>query len=136
MTFFPKLARSARTLPDALGRNKLSQDYMGFGRRFWQAVMAVMMALAAAAGAAPAPATAQTSVLDAFGQALKSWAKEQRSTRAFVVVRRDGKIAYRAALGGADPDAPGHLASLSKAITAARLAPPLRDGQPSLCTPA
>jgi len=135
MTFFPKMARSAWTLPDALGRNKLTQHYMGFGRRFWQAVMAVMMALAAAAAAAPAPATAQTSGLDAFGQALKSWAKEQRSTRAFVVVRRDGKIVYRTALGGADPEAPVHLASLSKAITAACIATLIRDGKLAFDTP-
>src|SRR5262245_42297236 len=111
MMVFPKLARSARTLPDALGRNKPPIRYMGIGRPFRQAVMAAMLALAAPAGAA-----AQDSGPNAFGQVLKSWAKEQRIARAFVIVRRDGKIVYRAALGGADPAAPVHLASLSKAI--------------------
>jgi len=138
--FFPKLARSARTLPDAFGRNKLPNRDMGIGRSFRQAVMAAMpalaaLALAAAAAAAPDAATAQTSGLDAFGQALKSWAKEQRSTRAFVVVRRGGKIAYRAALGGADPDAPVHLASLSKAVTAACIATLIRDHKLAFDTP-
>ena len=103
---------------------------MGFGGRFRQAVMAAMLALAG-----PAAATAQASGLDAFGQALKSWAKEQRIVRGFVVVRRGGKIVYRAALGGADADAPVHLASLSKAITAACIATLIRDGKLVFDTP-
>src|SRR5262245_8342866 len=133
MMVFPKLARSARTLPDALGRNKPPSRYMGIGWPFRQAAMAAMLA-ATLALAAPG-AVAQSSGLDTFGQALKSWAKEQRITRAFVIVRRDEKIVYRAALGGADPDTPVHLASLSKAITAACVATLIRDGKLAFDTP-
>src|SRR5215468_4688517 len=117
MMVFPKLARSARTLPDALRRNKRPSQHMGIGGRFRQAVMAAMLA-AAPALAATTAAAPEAPGLDAFGHALKSWAKEQRITRGFVVVRRGGKIVYRTTLGGADPEAPVHLASLSKAITA------------------
>ncbi|MFL6803105.1 MAG: serine hydrolase, partial [Xanthobacteraceae bacterium] len=81
-----------------------------------------MAGLIAAVPATLISAAAQTSVPatpEAFGQALKAWAAEHRIKRAFVVVRRDGRIVHRSALGGANPDAPVHLASLSKAITAA-----------------
>ena len=93
------------------------------------------LALAALALVAAAAGTPETAGLDAFGQALKSWAKEQQITRGFVVVRHGGKIVYRASLGGADPDAPVHLASLSKAITAACIATLIRDNKLAFDTP-
>jgi len=93
-------------------------------------------AFAALALAAP-PSIAPTAVTTpaAFGQALHAWAAEHRIVRAFVVVRRDGRTVYRSALGGADADAPVHLASLSKAITAACVATLIRDGKLAFSTP-
>ena len=85
--------------------------------------------------AASAPAIAEPAGIEAFGAALKGWAAEQHVRRAFVVVRRDGRIVYRSAIGGADPDAPVHLASLSKAITAACVATLIRDGKLAFDTP-
>src|SRR5215216_713082 len=133
MTRFLQIARSARTLPDAIRRNKLSRQtaYMGSDPMVRQAarVMAALIVLAGPALAQP-PGTAET-----FGQALKAWAAQHRIKRAFVVVRRDGRIVYTSALGGADPDAPVHLASLSKAITAACIATLIREGKLSIDTP-
>src|SRR6185295_14242700 len=53
--------------------------------------------------------------------ALKDWAAKEKFTRAFVVVRRGGKVIFQYALGGLDPQQPVQLASLSKAITIAEL---------------
>lgn len=89
-----------------------------------------LFAVAAAAAASRAPDASAT-----FGAAVKAWAAEQRISHAFVVVRRQGRTVYRAALGGADADAPVHLASLSKAITAACVATLVRDGKLSFDTP-
>jgi len=50
-------------------------------------------------------------------------------------VRRDGRVVHRSALGGANPHAPVHLASLSKAITAACIATLIRDGKLGFDTP-
>src|SRR5262245_16235281 len=130
MSLFLKLARSARTLPDAFRRNKLSPQYMGFDRLIRQAVMGAMMTLAAAGAAA-----AQAPGPEAFGKAVRAWAVELRSKRVFVVVRRGGRTLYKAAFGGADPDTPVHLASLSKAITAACVATLIRDGKLTFDTP-
>jgi CubicO group peptidase (beta-lactamase class C family) len=85
--------------------------------------------------AASAPATAEPAGIEAFGAAVKSWAAEQHLRRAFVVVRRDGRVVYKSAIGGANPDAPVHLASLSKAITAACIATLVRDGKLAFDTP-
>jgi CubicO group peptidase (beta-lactamase class C family) len=132
MTVFLELARSARTLPDAFGRNKLSRRHMGLGRALRQAVMAPMIALAALA--VPTATAAQT-VRPVFGEAVKAWAAQHRVKRAFVVVRRDGRTVYQAGFGGSDPNAPVHLASLSKAITAACIATLIRDGKLGFDTP-
>src|SRR5215208_197860 len=93
-------------------------------------IAAVPATLISAAAQTPLPATPE-----AFGQALKAWAAEHRIKRAFVVVRREGRIVHRSALGGANPDAPVHLASLSKAITAACVATLVRDGKLGFGTP-
>jgi CubicO group peptidase (beta-lactamase class C family) len=66
---------------------------------------------------------------EAFGQVLREWASKHKIGRAVVVVRRGGKIVYRASVGGADPDAAYPLASLSKAITGACIATLIRDGK-------
>jgi CubicO group peptidase (beta-lactamase class C family) len=94
-----------------------------------QCVIVVATAAIAAGGAA---AQAQTSVSDtpeAFGVALRKWARDYEVERAIIVVRRQGSIVYRAAIGGADPGQPVHLASLSKAITGACVATLIRDGK-------
>jgi CubicO group peptidase (beta-lactamase class C family) len=79
------------------------------------------------------PARAQT--VDAFGSALKSWAAPHGISRAFVVVRRGGKVVYEYSLGGLDPKQPVMLASLSKGITATCVATLVRDGRLSFDTP-
>jgi CubicO group peptidase (beta-lactamase class C family) len=100
------------------------------GSALWATSMAALILLAASA-----PATAEPAGIEAFGAAVKSWAAEQHLRRAFVVVRRDGRVVYKSAIGGADPDAPVHLASLSKAITAACIATLVRDGKLAFDTP-
>ena len=70
-----------------------------------------------------------------FGEALKSWTATHRVRRAFVIVRREGRVVYNSSLGGAVPSAPVHLASLSKAITAACVAALVRDGKLAFDTP-
>jgi CubicO group peptidase (beta-lactamase class C family) len=97
--------------------------------------MAGLIALVLAAVAAAATQSRLPAKPEAFGQALKAWAAEYRVNRAFIVVRRDGQIVHRSALGGANPDAPVHLASLSKAITAACVATLIRDGKLEFATP-
>jgi CubicO group peptidase (beta-lactamase class C family) len=110
---------------------------MGLGvvRRQTARVMAGLMAAALAPLISATAETALPATPEAFGQALKTWAAEHRIKRAFVVVRREGRIVHRSALGGANPDAPVHLASLSKAITAACIATLIRDGKLSFETP-
>jgi CubicO group peptidase (beta-lactamase class C family) len=93
-------------------------------------IAAVLATLTSAAAQTSLPATP-----DAFGRALKIWAAEHGIKRAFVVVRREGRIVHRSAFGGANPDAPVHLASLSKAITAACIATLIRDGRLGFDTP-
>ncbi len=105
------------------------------GRRQIACHMAGLMALVLTpVGSAPAQNLLPAKP-EAFGQALKTWAAEHRVNRAFIVVRRDGQIVHRSALGGANPDAPVHLASLSKAITAACVATLIRDGKLEFATP-
>ena len=72
---------------------------------------------------------------EVFGEALKNWAAEHRIKRAFIIVRRGGRVVHTSALGGAVPGAPVHLASLSKAITAACVATLVRDGKLAFDTP-
>src|SRR5262249_26479208 len=134
---YPRMARSARTLPDAGCRNKRSTSTTDMGivaaRRQSAPFMAGLIVLALAASRAmpgESPATPP-----AVGHALQAWAAAHGVRRAFVVVRRDGRIVHRSALGGADPDAPVHLASLSKAITAACVATLVRDGKLAFATP-
>jgi len=72
---------------------------------------------------------------EAFGVALRSWARNHDIDHGLIVVRREGRIVHRSALGGADPNAPVHLASLSKAITGACVATLVRDGKLTFETP-
>src|SRR5262249_17620527 len=98
----------------------------------------LMAALTAAALAVVAPAPPQTlppPTPEGLGQALKTWTGKYRVKRAFITVRHEGRIVHRTALGGADPGAPVHLASLSKAITAACAATLIRDGKLAFDTP-
>jgi CubicO group peptidase (beta-lactamase class C family) len=82
------------------------------------------------------PARADTAGTPAaFGEVLKNWADKHRIKRAFIVVRRDGRTVNTSALGGAKPDKPVHLASLSKAITGACVATLVRDGKLDFATP-
>ena len=92
----------------------------------------VMTAVLAATVALVSTAFAQSQSSDtpeAFGPALKIWAAKHKAAQAFVVVRHGGRIVHRSALGGIDPKAPVHLASLSKAVTGACVAPLIRDGK-------
>ena len=85
------------------------------------------------------PAAAQTPLPDtpdAYGVVLKNWAARHGVQRAIVVVRREGRVVYRSAVGGADPTAAVHLASLSKAITGACVATLIRDGKLAFEAPA
>ncbi|MFL5100450.1 MAG: serine hydrolase domain-containing protein [Xanthobacteraceae bacterium] len=97
--------------------------------------MAGLIAAALAPLIAAAAETSLPATPEAFGQVLKIWAAKHRINRAFVVVRREGRIVHRSAFGGANPDAPVHLASLSKAITAACVATLVRDGKLGFGTP-
>jgi CubicO group peptidase (beta-lactamase class C family) len=83
-------------------------------------------------------AAAQASLPDtpeAFGDTLRAWGREHGSEKGFVVVRRGGRIVHRSAFGGANPRAPVHTASLSKAITAACIATLVRDRKLGFDTP-
>jgi CubicO group peptidase (beta-lactamase class C family) len=110
---------------------------MGRGpmRRQAACVMAGLIATVLATMTSVAGETSLPTTPDAFSQALKAWVAAHRIERAFVVVRRDGRIVHRSALGGANPDTPVHLASLSKAITAACIATLVRDGKLGFDTP-
>jgi CubicO group peptidase (beta-lactamase class C family)/dienelactone hydrolase len=70
-----------------------------------------------------------------FTKVLANWAAKHNVKRAVIIVRRDGRVVHRAGLGGADPAAPVHLASLSKAITGACIATLVRDRKLRLDTP-
>jgi CubicO group peptidase (beta-lactamase class C family) len=100
-------------------------------RHIMAAVLAATVATMSAAGAqVPLPDTPE-----AFGAVLKSWAATHGAKQAFVVVRRDGHIVHRSAIGGIDPRTPVQLASLSKAITGACIATLVRDGKLAFDTP-
>ena len=66
---------------------------------------------------------------DAYTQVLTTWVEKHKVRRAILIVRRDGRIVHQAAIGGADPNAPVLLASLSKAVTGACIATLVRDGK-------
>jgi len=72
---------------------------------------------------------------EAFSEVLRVWTQKYKIGEAVIIVRRKGRIVHRAGIGGADPDAAYHLASLSKAITGACVAILVRDGKLSLDTP-
>ena len=72
---------------------------------------------------------------EVFTQVLTDWAAKHKVRQAVVVVRREGRVVHRAGIGGGDPDAAYHLASLSKAITGACIARLVRDGKLSFETP-
>ena len=95
------------------------------------AALIASMAAAKAQLALPAPLPGTTEV---YGTVLKTWAAKYNIKNALVVVRRQGKIVYRSALGGANASAPVHLASLSKAITGACVAR-IRDRKLAFDTP-
>jgi CubicO group peptidase (beta-lactamase class C family) len=82
------------------------------------------------AQAAPASHT-----LEPFTHALSAWTEKYKVKQAILVVRRNGRIVHRADVGGGDPDAAYHLASLSKAITGACVATLIRDGRLAFHTP-
>ena len=96
------------------------------------AALIASMAAAKAQLALPAPLPGTTEV---YGTVLKTWAAKYNIKNALVVVRRQGKIVYRSALGGANASAPVHLASLSKAITGACVATLIRDRKLAFDTP-
>jgi CubicO group peptidase (beta-lactamase class C family) len=96
----------------------------------------VIAALSAALIGTTASAQAPLSdTPEAFGTVFKAWAARHRIERGFVAVRRGGRIVHRSAVGGANPNAPVHLASLSKAITGACVATLIRDGKLAFDTP-
>ena len=88
----------------------------GLSRQVLTVMAALMAVLASGLPAAAQAVPANTS--GPFATALKTWAGRHRIKRAFVVVRREGRVVETFALGGADPARPVPLASLSKAITA------------------
>jgi CubicO group peptidase (beta-lactamase class C family) len=103
----------------------------GRSMRFVAALSATLaVTTVTAAAQAPLPDTPE-----AYGVALKAWAARYHVERALVVVRHEGKIVYRTSVGGVDPTAPVHLASLSKAITGACTATLIRDGKLAFDTP-
>ncbi len=81
-----------------------------------------------------AGAETPTGTPDAYGAALRAWTARYRVGQGFVVARHGGAV-YRFAVGGIDPRASVHLASLSKAITAACVATLVRDSKLSFGTP-
>jgi CubicO group peptidase (beta-lactamase class C family) len=103
-------------------------------------ILATLGAEAETARPVPAPVSpARPPVLDetpnAFTQVLEGWAKEHKVGTAVVVVRRHGRIVHRDGIGGGDPGARYHLASLSKAITGACIATLVRDRKLGFETP-
>jgi CubicO group peptidase (beta-lactamase class C family) len=102
-------------------------------RRQGFAVISALIALAVAGAAMSRAETAGTPAV--FGETLKKWAAAHNIKRAFIVVRRDGRTVTTSALGGAKPDRPVPLASLSKAITGACTATLVRDGRLGFATP-
>lgn len=70
-----------------------------------------------------------------FTEVLANWVAKHNVKRAVILVRRDGRVVHQAGLGGADPAAPVHLASLSKAITGTCIATLIRDGKLKLDMP-
>src|SRR5439155_2313105 len=117
-------------LPDGRSADKPRGEWAAMRRDRWMLVL-----LAAAVALAWTAAVARAQAVDAFGDALKEWAAKEKVTRAFVVVRRGGKVIFQYALGGLDPKQPVLLASLSKAITGTCIATLVRDGQLTLETP-
>src|SRR5262245_11989793 len=81
------------------------------------------------------PVAARAQDTQAFGQVLRTWAESHNVERGLIVVRRDGRIVHRSTVGGVDPNAPVHIASLSKAITGACIATLIRDGKLACDTP-
>lgn len=96
----------------------------------------IMAALIVAALCAPAPAEDRAlETPAAFGAVFQAWASEHAIGRGFLVVRHGGRTVYRLGIGGADPAAPVHLASLSKAITGVCIATLIDTGRLSFNTP-
>ena len=85
------------------------------------------------AGAGVAPPAASSAA--PFTAAFKAWAERHGVRAATLLVRRKGQIVHEASHGGADPAAPVHLASLSKAITGACVASLIRDRKLALEMP-
>src|SRR5262245_50775720 len=129
-------ADSARSTMPRQARSACDTDMMMHrAGRHLRHLMAAVPALTAAAVCAAAAQSPLPDTPEAFGVALKTWATAHKVAQAFVVVRRDGRIVHRSAIGGIDPKAPVHLASLSKAITGACIATLIRDGKLALDTP-
>jgi len=98
-------------------------------------VMAAVLAMTVATVSAAVAQIRLPDTPEAFGAALKTWAARHKAAQAFVVVRRGGRIVHRSSVGGIDPGAPVHLASLSKAVTGACIATLIRDGKLAFDTP-
>ena len=110
---------------------RASGTKVGLARCFVAALLAAFIATNLPAFAqAPLPDTPE-----AFGVVLMNWAAKYGVQQALVAVRREGRIVYRSAIGGANPNAAVHLASLSKAITGACTATLIRDGKLAFDTP-
>jgi CubicO group peptidase (beta-lactamase class C family)/dienelactone hydrolase len=87
------------------------------------------------AGSLPTAQAPLSHTPEAFTQVLAAWATKQNIKQAVIVVRRDSRTVHLSGIGGADPAAPVHLASLSKAITGACIATLVRDGKLAFDTP-
>jgi CubicO group peptidase (beta-lactamase class C family) len=109
--------------PSALGK-----------KAFW-VFFACLLLLTAPTQAQTAAPVKLPETSEAFGIALRDFVEKNGFTSAVVVVRRRGQVVYTSAVGGADANKPRHLASLSKAITAACVASLIRDGKLVLSTP-
>lgn len=95
---------------------------MGVILRVFAAAVCLMVSLTPAA-----PAGAQG--IEVVETAFQGWMSENRVGRAVLAVARDRALVLARGYGGADPGAPGLLASLSKAITAACVATLVDDGK-------
>jgi CubicO group peptidase (beta-lactamase class C family) len=82
-----------------------------------------------------APPASLSETPEAFTQVLAAWAVRHKVKQAVALVRREGRIVHRAAIGGGDPEAAYLLASLSKPVTGACTATLIRDGRLELETP-
>jgi dienelactone hydrolase len=91
--------------------------------------------IAAKGGPALADQATGSDTPQVFTLVLHNWASKYKVKQAIMVVRHQGRVVHRAAIGGADSNRPVLLASLSKAITGACIATLVRDGKLTFDTP-